>query len=86
MDGSAQEIVLDEQGVCNFCHQAQKALKEIELDKPNLDKWIEKIKKDGKGKKYDVIAGISGGLDSCTAIYYAVKMGLRVLADRKSVV
>ena len=25
-------------GVCNFCHQAQKALKEIEIEKPNLQK------------------------------------------------
>ena len=36
MDKSASEIVFNEQGVCNFCHQAQKALAEIEKEKENL--------------------------------------------------
>ena len=80
MDGSAQEIEYDEKGVCSFCRVAQKALKEIELEKPNLEKWIKKIKEDGKGKKYDAILGISGGADSSTTLHYAVKMGLRVYA------
>ena len=44
MDKSAEEIIFDENGVCNFCVQAEKVLKEIELEKPNLSKWIKKIK------------------------------------------
>ena len=79
MDGTS-EIILDKEGKCNFCHQAQKALKEIELEKPNLSKWIKKIKEDGRGKKYGAILGISGGADSSTTLHYAVKMGLRVYA------
>ena len=46
MNGTAKEIVLDKNGICNFCHQSQKSLKEIELEKPNLPKIIERIKKD----------------------------------------
>ena len=79
MDKSANEIIFDEKGVCNFCHQAQKALKEIESEKPNLPKIIEKIKKDGLNNKYDVICGLSGGIDSSTALVKAIELGLRPL-------
>src|SRR3990167_8370686 len=79
MDGSAKELVLDEKGVCNFCYQAQKALLNMELEKKNLDKLIKRIKKDGEGKLYDCLVGLSGGLDSSTALHYAVKNGLRPL-------
>lgn len=79
MNGTAQEIKLDENGVCNFCHQAQKALKEIEAEKHKLPEIIEQIKKDGEGKDYDVLIGLSGGVDSSTALHYAVEMGLRPL-------
>lgn len=77
LDGSVVEITYDENGVCNFCHSAKKALAEIELEKPNLEKWIKRIKQDGRGKKYDILFGLSGGVDSSTALHYAVKFGLR---------
>ena len=79
MDGSAKELVLDENGVCNFCHQAQKALKEVELEKPNLEKWIKKIKEDGRRNRYDCLIGLSGGVDSSTVLHHAVALGLRPL-------
>ena len=79
MDGSAIEIKYDNEGVCSFCHQAQKALKEIELEKPNLDKWIKKIKEDGRRNKYDCLIGLSGGVDSSTVLHHAVKLGLQPL-------
>src|SRR3990167_10924822 len=79
MDKSAKEIVFDKDGVCNFCHQAQKSLKEIEVEKPNLNKIIEKIKKDGKGKRYDILIGLSGGSDSSTALVRSIELGLRPL-------
>jgi N-acetyl sugar amidotransferase len=79
MDGSSEELVLDSNGVCNFCHQAEKALKEIELEKPNLPRIIEQIKRDGKGNKYDCLIGLSGGVDSSTTLHQAIKLGLRPL-------
>src|SRR3990167_2647988 len=79
LDISATEITFDAQGVCNFCRQAQKSLKEIELDKPDLPQIIDKIKRDGKGKKYDCLIGLSGGVDSSTTLHYAVELGLRPL-------
>ena len=79
MDKSASEIIFKD-GVCNFCIQAQKALKEIEAEKKNLPKIIERIKKDGEGKDYSCLCGISGGVDSSTALHYAVELGLKPLA------
>lgn len=79
MDLSSSEIIFDSEGVCNFCHQAQKALKEIETEKPNLNKWIEQIKKDGKGKKWNCLIGLSGGVDSSSVLHNAIKLGLRPL-------
>lgn len=77
MDGSAQELVLDKDGVCNFCEGAQKSLREIEAEKGKLLSVILQIKKDGKGKKYDCIIGLSGGADSSTVLHKAVQLGLR---------
>jgi len=66
-------------GVCNFCLSAQQALKEIKEEKKNLQSIIERIKKDGEGKKYDCLIGLSGGVDSSTVLHYAVQLGLRPL-------
>jgi hypothetical protein len=38
------------------------------------------IREAGRGKKYDVIVGVSGGCDSSYTIYQAVRLGLRPLA------
>lgn len=77
MDKSAEEITFDENGVCNFCHTAQR---ELQLAKQNIDKldsFVEQIKKDGKGKKYDVLIGLSGGIDSSYTLHKAIELGLR---------
>lgn len=79
MDKSASEIVFDANGVCNFCHQAQRELVLIKSERKNLPSIIEKIKADGKGKEYDCLIGLSGGVDSSTVLYQAVKLGLRPL-------
>ncbi len=44
MDGSAKEIILDKDGVCNFCHIAQKELKMAEVEKKYLLRRIHEIK------------------------------------------
>ncbi len=82
MDTSDPEIVFDEQGVCNHCKDAKKKLQAVEEKKKSFDlkAFQEKIKSEGKGKKYDCIVGISGGVDSCYVMYLAKQMGLRPLA------
>lgn len=47
---------------------------------PELAAWIEKIKRAGRGKSYDCVVGVSGGVDSTYLIYRAVQLGLRPLA------
>ena len=44
-----------------------------------LGQLVEKIKADGRGKPYDVVIGISGGVDSTYLTLSAVRLGLRPL-------
>ena len=83
MDDTVQGIFFDEKGECNFCKIHNEMEKEYPHDeslKKRMDKLIDVIKKDGKGKKYDCIVGVSGGIDSTYSLYIAVKIGLRPLA------
>ena len=77
-------ITFDEQGHCNYCSDVL-ARKEHEYfpneeGKKKLDDLMAKLKKEGEGKKYDCIVGVSGGLDSSYVIYLGYKYGLRMLA------
>ena len=69
-------IKFDEQGVCNYWHAYQAvASKQLIHGEAGRDKWkntVAKLKSEGKGKKYDCIIGVSGGIDS-TYIAYLVK-------------
>ena len=86
MDNSSDNtITFNEKGECNYCTQA---LTEIgtttyfpnEIGEQKLKDMIAMLKKEGKGKKYDCIMGISGGLDSSYLAYLGYKWGLRILA------
>ncbi len=84
MDTSDPLITFDSNGVCNHCtdfinNRSKHTYLGNKSDKA-LQKLISKIKNDGKGKKYDCIVGLSGGMDSCYAAYIAKSQGLRVLA------
>jgi N-acetyl sugar amidotransferase len=84
MDTSDPEIVFDEIGNCNHCNdylaKLPFALKRGEEGRIFLDQQIEKARVSGKGKKYDVIMGLSGGMDSSYVAYNAKKFNLRILA------
>ena len=79
MDRSAKEIVFDEHGICNFCYRALDELALAEAQRPQLLKLIEDIKQDGKGKEYDCLIGLSGGVDSSYLLHLAHQYGLRPL-------
>ena len=83
MDTTVEDIWFDEKGVCKYCYihdEMEKEFPEGEESKKKLLKIVEEIKRKGKGKKYDCIAGLSGGRDSTFVLYKAVEMGLRPLA------
>lgn len=81
---SDPNLVLDENGVCNYCHEYDKAYEKYKVYKENgeqkLAELIEKIKKDCKNDEYDCALGISGGVDSSYLLYLCHQYGLRVLA------
>lgn len=82
MDTSDREIVFDEKGICNHCKSAKIKLEQIKKRKEQFDlsTYMSNIKKEGSGKKYDCIVGISGGVDSCYVMHLVKQYGLRPLA------
>ncbi len=84
MDTSDSKITFDEKGVCDFCNNFEQNIKPNwhtdSRGEAELMKLAEKIKQDGKGREFDCIIGLSGGLDSSYVAYVAKeKMGLRPL-------
>jgi N-acetyl sugar amidotransferase len=84
MDTSDPKITFDENGICNHC--AEYRAYELTFKKSGIEainytnQMVNNIKASGKGKDYDCIMGISGGVDSSYLAYYATKiLGLRVL-------
>ena len=80
MDISAKEIYFDNDGYCNFCNEFNDILQKDKLNSYSLERLINKIKIDGKGKEYDCIIGLSGGIDSSYVLIKAIELGLRPLA------
>lgn len=83
MDDTVPGIQFDENGICTFCKIHDELEKKYPLNDETpikLKKLVDKIKNDGRGKKYDCIVGVSGGRDSTYTLYNTVKLGLRPLA------
>lgn len=83
MDTTAEEIVFDAQGVCHFCHRADELIAKAAAKKPvaaqELQRLVERVKADGRGRDYDSIMGMSGGVDSSYVAHVAKSLGLRPL-------
>ncbi|MBK8659454.1 MAG: hypothetical protein IPN22_11445 [Bacteroidetes bacterium] len=83
-DSTVPGIRFDPEGECNLCAMHRRWEKIFPLGNNGegiLRKKIAAIKKDGAGRKYDCVIGISGGRDSMFLLYNAVKVwNLRVLA------
>jgi N-acetyl sugar amidotransferase len=81
MDTTAEDIVFDSEGNCNYCNDFIQILETQAKNKnQSLEQLISSIKQDGLGKKYDCIVGISGGVDSSWVLVKAKELGLRPLA------
>lgn len=83
-DSSDETILFDGTGHCNYCNRAYGNIGKVYFPNAEGQKKLEKllcdVKKSGKGKKYDCIMGLSGGLDSSYLAYLGHKWGLRILA------
>lgn len=84
MDTSDPEIVFDDAGVCSHCITYRRVMSQHPADERQnrdyLERRVEQMKRDGKGKPYDCVAGVSGGVDSTYVLLVAKQLGLRVLA------
>lgn len=82
MDTSDEDIVFDSNGICMRCNEYKERIEPKwnhgREHKKELQELITAVKQSGKGKEYDCILGLSGGLDSTYMLHLAVKeWGLR---------
>ncbi len=85
MDTTASDITFDDAGVCNYCTDFLVRLDKYVAPDPaererRLLSLVDSVRKQGKGKPYDCIIGVSGGVDSSYTLVRAVQLGLRPLA------
>jgi N-acetyl sugar amidotransferase len=85
MDTSVADIRFDGAGVCNYCAEflthSHHVLNRSDADRAKaLEEFTARVKASGRGRQYDCIIGVSGGVDSSWALVTAVRLGLRPLA------
>ncbi|HEX6860406.1 MAG TPA: N-acetyl sugar amidotransferase [Caulobacteraceae bacterium] len=84
MDTSDPQIVFDDEGVCDHCHRHAEVLATAvfsgEEGQRRLQPILDRIKREGRGKPYDCVIGVSGGVDSTYTAWLAKELGLRPLA------
>jgi hypothetical protein len=75
MDTSDAGITFDARGWCDYCNNFHtNILPNWHTDKrgqAEIDRMVAKIRKDGEGREYDSLLGISGGVDSSYLAYLA---------------
>src|SRR5688500_17205338 len=84
MDTTDPDISFDAHAVCNHCHRydsiAAKRLIPLAERPARLAELAETIKRNGHGKEYDCVIGVSGGVDSTYVAWLTHELGLRPLA------
>lgn len=83
MDSSDPLITFNSKGECNHCTEyiAKRIHHKYQGEKSDQQflAFIEEMKAAGKGKKYDCVMGLSGGVDSSYAAWIGNQHGLRIL-------
>ncbi|WP_075255607.1 N-acetyl sugar amidotransferase [Herbaspirillum camelliae] len=83
-DERVPAIHFDDQGVCNYCRQVESLINQYGTGRPKGEaefaRILDDIRRDGRGKQYDCIVGVSGGTDSSYLVHLAKQWGLRPLA------
>jgi N-acetyl sugar amidotransferase len=84
MDTTDSNIVFDDHGVCDHCNTFKNQIEPFwhtdDRGHKQLEELVYKIKKEGNGKDFDCMMGMSGGIDSSFLLYKMVtEFGLRPL-------
>ena len=78
------DITFDDQGICKYYYDYKKVeARDVFQGKEGEQKLavlIDQIKKEGQGKPYDCLIGLSGGVDSTYVAWLVKNLGLRPLA------
>lgn len=84
MDTTDPDIVFDAAGICNHCRGwfARAQFYDLPLAERTrqLEALVEEIRRRGRGRDYDCIIGVSGGVDSSFVAIKTRELGLRPLA------
>ncbi|MEZ0242979.1 MAG: N-acetyl sugar amidotransferase [Sphingomonas sp.] len=84
MDTTDPAITFDADGVCNHCHDHVRMIATDvfhgEDGRSRLEAIAEDLKRENRGKDYDCIIGVSGGVDSSYVAWLVKDLGLRPLA------
>src|SRR5687767_14850817 len=71
------DIAFDVAGVCSYCREWERREAARRVEATNLPWVLERFRREGRGKKYDVLLGLSGGVDSSMCLHYLVENGVR---------
>lgn len=76
-------IQFDENGCCSYCNTALNNMNMVyfpgEKGQEKINALVKRLKEEGRGKQYDCMMGVSGGLDSSYLAMLGYKWGLRIL-------
>lgn len=73
----------DDSGVCYYCRlhdELEATYPTGEVGRRRLDEFAQTLRRDGQGKPYDCILGVSGGCDSSYLVHLMKELGIRPLA------
>ena len=82
-DEDTPSITFNERGICSYCRLHDQLNVEYPIGdagEKKLQQLASQIRAQGRGKKFDVVVGVSGGCDSSYLLYKAKELGLRPLA------
>lgn len=83
MDESDPLITFDERGICNHCKEFKKLINSEwfpnQAGERKLHDLLKQVKFVGRGKQYDCVVGLSGGVDSSYLCFLMKKWNLRPL-------
>jgi N-acetyl sugar amidotransferase len=84
LDASVPTTTFDADGVCSWCRlfdeRARRSVGLPATRDAELARVVDEIKAAGRGRRYDCVIGVSGGIDSSYAALTAKRLGLRPLA------